>query len=293
MTASLADSDTFTFADGNGAGHVCDLGSAPVAGQWDVLCVNSNTTVSTPAGWSLAETKVTNQGSYMFVREAAGGEASTVTIVTSGNHNTVVGWSRWNATDDLDTSTSTEVNSSTGNSSPAHSTGTLASTGQLVIAFSANHSIVNANQTAPVWSSGYTAITAAIQGSSTTGVLQYVAYKNGAGTAAETPSVSWSGDVAFNRYMLVLTFTTLADITATAEVTAPTAEVSATATVTEQSVAVGGSWEQLGSIVAHARALADEARNTPPVACPQCGEPLVRDRSGTLRCGFDGTRWAG
>jgi hypothetical protein len=291
MTASLADSDTFAFNDGN-AGHVCDLGSAPVAGQWDILCVNSNTTVSTPAGFTSAEPVVTNQGAYIFIREAVGGEGSSVTVTTSGNHNCVVAWSRWNAADDLDTSTHTEVNSSTGTASPAHSTGALSSTGQLVIAFSANHSIVNANQSAPVWSAGYTPLTAAIQGTSTTGVYNLVAYKNGAGTAAETPGVSWSGDVAFNRYMLVLSFTTLADLSATGAATLGVVTAAGAATVTESSVdAGGGSWEQLLAVVNEARADAELLRNASLVACPLCGEPLQTGRDGTLHCGFDGSMY--
>jgi hypothetical protein len=293
MTASLADSDTFAFNDGN-AGHVCDFGSAPAVGQWDILAVNSNTTVSTPAGFTLAETAVTNQGTYFFVREAVGGEGSTVTITTSGNHHTAVGWSRWNAIDDLDTSTHTEVNSSTGNSSPAHNTGALSTTGQLVIAFSANHSIVSANQNTPVWSSGYAVLTSVIQGTSTTGVLNYVGYKHNAGTAAETPSVSWSGDVAFNRYMLVLTFTTLADITSELDASMPAVTASGSATVTDEVAEdSGGSWDGLLSILDYARELAREERAAAPVACPLCGEPLESGPRGELHCPFDGWIWRG
>lgn len=207
MTATLVDFDTFAFADGNG-GHSCDFGAAPSAGALDVLCVNSNTVVSTPSGWTLAESRVTNQGAYIFCRFAAGGEGSTVTVTTSGNHNTIAAWSRWGNCLALDTSTSTEVNSSTGGSTPAHDTGVLAEDEELLIAFGAMHSIQSANQSDPAWSAGYSALTAAIQGSSTTGVLSYVGYRLDAGTAAETPQVSWSGAGAFNRYMLAVSFTT-------------------------------------------------------------------------------------
>lgn len=279
---------SFVFADGN-SGHLCtNTDGGPAATQWDVLCVNSNTTVSTPAGWLLAETKVTNQGAYMFARQAAGGEAGSVTLTTSGNHNTSAHWIRLAAADALDTSTSTEVNSSTGGSSPAHSTGLLGDDDEFVIAFSANHSIGAADQTAPIWSSGYTAILSSLQGSGASGVIGYTAYKSGAGTAAETPSVSWSGTGAFNRYMLVLTWTTLAAITASGAASTGAASASGTATVQEQTVSTGGSWETLRSIAREMRQLAEEERTRTRVACDYCGTPLESHR-GILHCPHDGS----
>ncbi len=223
MTEPL-DVDVFQFADGSG-GHVCDLGTAPNAGEWDVLCVNSNTTVSTPSGWTLAESAVANQGAYVFVRQAAGGEASTVTITTSGNHNTSVLWSRWpSSLVAVDTSTNTQANASVGGSTPAHSTGTLAERGELVLAFAALHSIQSANQSSPSWSAGYTAVAAGVQGSGASGVRGYLARKSGAGTAAESPQVSWSGDGAFNRYMLTVSITVSAVVDGTLAGAAPTGD---------------------------------------------------------------------
>lgn len=205
--------NTFLFADGN-TGHLCDLGSAPSVGELDVLCINSDTVITAVtstggAAWSLAETAVTNQGSYIYTRFATGGEPATVTVTTTGNFNTHVGWSRWDGIAAVDTSTSTQANGVAGSSTPAHSTGTLAATGELVIAFGALHGIGTANQSAPVWSAGFTAVTSsAAQGSAGAGVIGYVASKQEAGTAAEAPQVSWSGDTATDRYMLAVTFTT-------------------------------------------------------------------------------------
>lgn len=206
MAETLLDSDTFSFADGNG-GHSCDLGSAPNVGEWDVLCVNSNTTVSTPSGFTALESAVTNQGAYIFGREAVGGEASTVTITTSGNHNTAVNWSRWSGLAAVDTSTSTQANASAGTETPTHTTGTLAETGELVIAFAALHAIGLANQV-ETWSSGYTQITEAVQSTGAQAVRGHVATKSNAGTAAEAPQMTWTGDACSNRYMLAVTFTT-------------------------------------------------------------------------------------
>lgn len=209
--------DTFLFADGN-TGHLCTLGSAPGAGDLDVLCINSDTVVTAVsstggASWSLAETAVTNQGSYIYTRLATGGEPATVTVTTTGNFNTHVGWSRWENTVAVDTSTSTQTNGVGASSTPAHSTGTMAATGELVVAFGALHGIGVADQSAPVWSTGFTAVTSsAAQGSAGAGVVGYVASKLGAGTAAETPQVSWSGDTVLDRYMLTVTFTVSANV---------------------------------------------------------------------------------
>ncbi|MEV1331127.1 hypothetical protein AB0J20_16295 [Micromonospora costi] len=204
MAPSLVASQTFVFADGN-AGHVCDLGSAPPPGQADVLCVNSNTTVSTPAGFTAAPSAVANQGAYIFYRIAAGGEGSTVTVTTSGDHNTQVSWSRWSGVSAADDAIATSVNGSAGTSSPPHSTRTLAEAGELVIAFAALSNIGSPTPTSPSWSAGYTPLTAATQGTGTSGVVGFVGYKAGGGPAAESPSVSWTNN-ASNRYMLTLTF---------------------------------------------------------------------------------------
>src|SRR5690349_19777982 len=216
MTAVLLAHDVFNFADGNG-GHSCNLGSAPAVGDVDILCVNSNTTVSTPAGFALDHSAVTNQGAYVFRRTAAGGESSTVTVTTNGNHETDVCWSRWDNLTALDTHTATQANGSAGSSTPAHSTGALAATGELVLAFGALHNTGAATQNPPVWSSGYTALDTTANGSGLTGVRAYVAYRIDAGTAAEAPQVSWSGDTAGDRYMLAVSWTTVSGATVTGD----------------------------------------------------------------------------
>lgn len=207
MTATLINSGTYAFNDGNG-GHSIDLGSAPNVDEVDILCVNSNTVVTTPTGFTAAPTRVNSQGSYIYRRKAVGGEGQTVTITTSGNHETAVGWSRWSGIDAADDTASSGVDGSGGTSTPAHSTGTLTASTELIIAFGALHSL-GALPSSPVWAGGYTALTAVTQGSGSTGVTNYVAYKQPVGTAAESPSVSWTGSVS-DRYMLTITFTTAA-----------------------------------------------------------------------------------
>ncbi len=203
----------FGFADGNG-GHSCDLGSAPSAGQLDVLMVNSDTVVTTPAGFQnpLGTAGVNNQGSYIFYRFASGSEGSTVTVTTSGNFNTNVIHSRWSGAQAFDVATVTRADAVSDVITPAHSTGTLATSDDLVLVYAALSSIgAGSTPNTPNWTaggSGFTAIGANTQGSGAGGVAGFAAKKNPAGTAAETPRVSWAGNGAFNRYTLTVAFTT-------------------------------------------------------------------------------------
>lgn len=207
MPAILLDSDPFAFNDGS-VGHVINLGSAPAVGDLDVLCVNSNTVVATPSGFTANPTSVGSQGSYIFHRFAVGGEGATVTITTTGNHNTTVMWSRWDECIAFDQGDATPVDGTLGSSTPAHNTGPLSDSGELLIAFGALHAIGVADQNTPVWSAGYTPLgTAGPQGTGSTGVMSFTGYRTNAGPAAETPQVSWSGAQVDDRYMLTAAFT--------------------------------------------------------------------------------------
>lgn len=226
MPATLVNSGTYAFNDGNG-GHSIDLGSAPNVNEVDVLCVNSNTVVTTPTGFTAAPTRVNSQGSYIYRRKAVGGEGQTVTITTSGNHETAVGWSRWSGINAADDTASSGVDGVSGTSTPSHSTGTLAASTELIIAFGALHSL-SALPTSPSWAGGYTALTAVTQGSGSSGVTNYVGYKQPVGTAAESPSASWTGNVS-DRYMLTITFT----------ITGGQSAAVNTATETDSAIALG------------------------------------------------------
>lgn len=216
--------DTFLFNDG-GTGHLCDMGSAPAIGETDIICINSDTVVtsvtsSAGAVWALAESAVNDQAAYIYTRKATGGEPTTFTVTTSGNFNTHVGWSRWPSLNALDTSTNTQAASAAA-ITPVHSTGVMAESTELVIAFGALHAINTANQNTPIWSTGFNELTSsAAQGSGASGVRGYVGYKQNAGTAAEAPRVSWSGDNVTDRYMLTTSFTTLSAVNASAGVAA-------------------------------------------------------------------------
>lgn len=207
MTASLVAADCVGFSDGN-AGHVYTYPSgAPSVGQLDCFVVSSDTVVSTPSGYSVATSFVSSAGSYFFYRFAVGGEGTTTTITTTGDFNTSVTWSRWDGCTALDVAVNAHVETN-GTTTPAVSTGTLAGTNELVIAGGCLHS--GAQPTTFVYSSGYaqlgTPVTQIGSGGFATSVCEY---RTDAGTAAETPSISWTNNVT-DRYILVAAFTTAA-----------------------------------------------------------------------------------
>lgn len=205
MTWSLVGHNAVGFADGN-SGHVyTPPAGAPSAGDLDILTVNSDTVVTMPSGWSLATQFINSQGSYLWYRVASGGEGSTVTITTSGNFDTALTWSRWQGGSALDVGVNAHVDGVSDTTAPAVSTGTLTTTGELVVAFAALHS--GGSPVNPVWSSGYTGLDAVSQGA----VTAFTGYKTGAGTAAETPNVTWTSGMS-DRYILVAAFTPSAGI---------------------------------------------------------------------------------
>lgn len=202
MTWTLVGHNAVGFTDGN-SGHVYTLpAGTPSADDLDILCINSDTVVSMPSGFSGATNFVNSQGSYMYYRFASGSEGSTVTITTSGNFSTDLVWLRWQGGSAFDTATNAHVDGSGGLTTPAVTTSTLADSNDLVVAFAALHTPGSGAPTNPVWSSGYTAADQTSQGA----VAALVGYKTGAGTAAESPSVSWTNDY-FDRYILVAAFT--------------------------------------------------------------------------------------
>jgi hypothetical protein len=213
VSFTLVNSDTVAFADGS-TGHIYTPPSgAPSAGQLDVLCVDSDTTVSTPvttggAAWTLGPTFVGDQGAYIWYRVATGGEGSTITFTTSGNFPTSLGWSRWSgAPITADVNAVAHLDASNASTTPAVTTSALSITGELVIALAALHGInVTGNApVSPVWSTGYTNLTTNCSGLTAPDVATFVGYKTPAGTAAESPNVSWTNAV-HDEYILVQTF---------------------------------------------------------------------------------------
>lgn len=218
MAITLVDSDAAGFADGNG-GHAYSFpAGAPSVGDHDVLCINSNTVVSTPSGFTLRVDATDQQGAYVFTRKAAGGEASSTTITTSGNHNTDLIWARISGADAFSVGGFTRANNSNDTVLPATSTGALAATGMAVFAFAALHNHDGALAASPVWGNSFTGAEAVTQGSAgaSDAVAAFVGYKLNVGTGSETiDSVSWT-NVVRNRYALWVAFTATGGTDATA-----------------------------------------------------------------------------
>lgn len=206
MAIALLDSDAVGFSDGNaGHGYTFPLG-APSANDLDVLCVNSDTVITTPTGFGIATSFVSGQGSYLYWRKAAGGEAGSTTITSSGDFPVALVWSRWSGVNTFDVGVNAHIDASAGTSSPAVSTGTLAGSGELVIAHLALHGFPGSAPTTPVWSSGYGPLESIAQGTGAGGSAGFVGYRTDAGTGSESPTVTWTNS-ATDRYMLVATFT--------------------------------------------------------------------------------------
>jgi hypothetical protein len=210
MAIALVASDSMGFGV-TSAGVVYNFPSgAPGATDLDILCVNSDAAINVPSGWTLGHQEVNNQGSYIFYRKGGAGASVTVSSVQApGPFNATLTWSRWTGTNTIDVNAGAQATGG-GNTSPAVSTGVLAAAGELVYTFSALHATQTSNQNTPVWSAGFTNLQLAIQGSGGSGCVGISGYKLNAGTPAETPSVTWSGDAVTDRYVLVVTFTAAA-----------------------------------------------------------------------------------
>lgn len=193
----------FTYAF-NGAG-------APAVGDWDVLFVNSDATIQTPAGGFVASlSNVNSQGSYAFTRKAVGGEAGTVTITTGlggGPFNATLGWIRVRGADQIDIKQLASVVSAANTTTPPLTTGVPISGQEIAIAYAALHGFPGAVPVTPVWGNSFQALAAGSQGAGNPGCAGFLGYIPApAGIAAFTPTVSWTNS-ANDRDMLIVTLT--------------------------------------------------------------------------------------
>lgn len=176
---------------------------------FDVLCVNSDNVVTTPAGWTSSASLINSQGSYIFTRN--GGTTSASLALGGGiASNSDALWVRITSATAVDSGATNTVgvDGSSGTATPAFTSGGLSAATELVVAFAALHGIGTAVPTTYTWSAGYTEqINGAQGGVVGSAVAASVAVKVPAGTAAESPSVSWTPGTASDRYMLAVAFT--------------------------------------------------------------------------------------
>lgn len=203
MAIALVDSDATGFGITN-TGFVYNFpGGAAGAGDWDFIGVNSDALVSTPAGWTLLNPQINDQAAYLFGRQGAGGTSVTfATTSGAGPFNADLAWSRWSGGDTVDVSTGAQA-AGLNTTTPAVSTGVLATTGEAVIVFAALHGFTVA-PAAPAWSTGFLPLENTSQGTGATACAGLLGYKLNAGTAAENPVVTWTNNVQ-DRYVLLTT----------------------------------------------------------------------------------------
>jgi hypothetical protein len=213
MAFSKVDEKYVSFADGgtaNGStGHdvVGVNGTTAAAGDVDTLFVGSDTTVTTPTGFTLVQTFVGNQGGYHYERVCTGGESATIRVKTTGDFNTTALFQRWRGCGARDVAVNSHVDSNGALSSNAINSGTLAASTELVIVASVMTDSVSAAPTLNTWSAGYTPGDGASSiGTGATCSAGFISHKNPAGTAAETPSVSWTPDNMRNRYTFLVSY---------------------------------------------------------------------------------------
>jgi hypothetical protein len=132
------------------------LDAPPTAGNLLVACCNSDATVSTPAGFTLAVSAVLASGLYIFYRVAQNGDGSTVTFTPSVSDSVAAGVLEYSGL--LTASVLDQTASNATNSGTTITTGTTGATSQaaeLAIAVAGPHS-VGAPWTLSSWSAGYT-----------------------------------------------------------------------------------------------------------------------------------------
>jgi hypothetical protein len=190
------------------------FGSAPEVDDYDLIGINSDTTVNTPDGFDLLDSNVNNQGSYVFIRQAVGGESDSVTITKNTDlvPATLV-WGRISG-GTLDAhAKATAVGSSSG-SSPEATTSTLAETGELAVAFAALHRYAGSTPTDPAFTNGFEVIDMATQGSGNSACAAILGSIENVGTDPVSTNATWTNGT-FDRDTYIVTFTIDAAVTQT------------------------------------------------------------------------------
>lgn len=260
MAPTLVDNVHQGLFTGLGSGVSVSLpgGGSAANGDWDLISVNSDATINTPSGFTLLLSIVNNQGSYFFARQCTGGEGPSVTIqsVPAGNFDAAVQWSRWRGLGSFQgtppSNDATVVNAG-GTTTPACSTSTLGNATTFVIMAACTHNSNAANPTGFTPSAGYTFIGSGGSGAGGLNTASFgaQAYKYPAGTAAESPSFSWTNQQR-DRDVYVMAFDTSSAVTindtssgASGATSAEILQIGVTKQDSSSSASGGSSTEQL------------------------------------------------
>lgn len=134
------------------------LDAPPTAGNLLVAACNSDATVSTPTGFTLAVSAVSSQGCYVFYRVVQAGDSATVTFAPSVSDSIAAGvieYSGLVTSSPLDKTASNTTNASA-SSLATGTTATTAQASELVIVVVGPHGGNNHPWVLSSWSAGYT-----------------------------------------------------------------------------------------------------------------------------------------
>lgn len=157
------------------------LDAPPTAGNLLVACCNSDATVATPAGFTLAVSAVSGQGLYIFYRVVQGGDSATVTFAPSVSDSVAGGVIEYSGllTASVLDQTAFNTTNAPASSLATGTTGTTAQASELVIVVVGPHAGNNHPWVLSSWSAGYTS---------------QIEEPNGLATAASASSACHIGD---------------------------------------------------------------------------------------------------
>lgn len=210
MTAAVSASQAYAFSDAGSGKDLVFPGGAPAVDQWDVLLCNSDGLINVPAAagasFTTAVSQVSSQAAYIFVRQATGGETDTVTVTTpQGNVPAELVWCRVVNADAVNIGDGVRQDSSPGTSTPALLT--VPAVGELGLALAGLHNQIDgAAPTGITWTTGWTEVTNASQGSGGTAVFGTVAVNDPTDDPQPQASVTWTNRMN-DRYLLLVSFT--------------------------------------------------------------------------------------
>lgn len=205
--------------------------ASPVTGAWPapptvgnvlVAVVNSATTVTTPAGWTLRASLVNSQGFYVYERTATG-TGDTPSFTTNGNWPTSVSLIELNAAQvgafDLAVTGTETAGSLTSKATPA--IGTTGASGDVVFAVVALHGLFSASTFgSPTWDNTFTPLLSSTlqspQAGSSDAVQHFIGTRSTAAAGTVTATTATWPNTAENAmglqfgYKLAATGTTTA-----------------------------------------------------------------------------------
>lgn len=187
MAATLVQSKSYTGTAA--ASHDIVLDSGPIQGNLLVLCVVSDATVTTPSGWDVVNSAVSDTGTYMYTKDAGASESATITVSPTSSASLAMAVLEYSGM----TAASLDKTAAATNTQPV-STGTTATTAQadevLVGIVGVNQS---ASRTISSWSNSFVQLYSVATGSGASHVRLGVALLTVAGTGTYETAATLSG----------------------------------------------------------------------------------------------------